>query len=279
MPIPWKKIRLICGILLLVGLIKMPLETGLQRNLQKDGFHPHPPETSLLEQVGVQSAIGLLGGLRYMVASFLELEAYGHWSALPEPRWEDLAETYDLVTLLQPRDDESWATMSWHLAYNAASWYRNDAKDISPSARQFMMRSYVERGRDLLERGIQWNPDSYLLHRDLASLYEFKLEDPCMAAEWYRRGSQLDDAPSFIYRFYAYNLAKCPGKEEDAYQVLMDLYEEGKRVLLQNKVMIWKPTLIATIKELEVTLNIPEDQRIPEYLDRETLKIVTPIRP
>jgi len=274
----WKKVRLIAGLILVVGLIKMPLESGLVRSMQEDGFHRPMPQSTLSQQIGVQGSIGLLGGLRYMVATFLELQTIDHWIARP-PEWEKLADDYELVTMLQPQDEESWSTFAWHLAYNAVAWYKFDDEENLPVVRQALEKEYLDRGREMLLRGIDWNPESYLLIRDLATLYEHKYEDSCKAAEWYYRASQLEDAPSFLYRFYAYNLAKCPGKEEEAYKVLMGLYEQGKGVLKRQRVMIWKPTLIASIKELEVSLKIPEDQRIPEYLDRETLQIITPNDP
>ena len=51
-------------------------------------------------------------------------------------------------------------------------------------------------------------------------------------------------------------MARCPGKEMEAYAYLMGLYREGDQQHL--------PTLIKEIKTLEETLAIPGPRRIPD---------------
>ena len=51
-------------------------------------------------------------------------------------------------------------------------------------------------------------------------------------------------------------MARCPGKEKEAYAYLMALYGEGEQQHL--------PTLIKEIKNLEEKLGIPGPRRIPD---------------
>ncbi len=61
-------------------------------------------------------------------------------------------------------------------------------------------------------------------------------------------------APAYLGRFAGYELAKCPGHEQAAYNLLRALYdaEPGGR----------KPMLITILKELEKRLDVPSWQRI-----------------
>jgi hypothetical protein len=66
----------------------------------------------------------------------------------------------------------------------------------------------------------------------------------------------LPGAPGYARRFYGYFMARCPGREREAYDYLTALYREGEAQRL--------PTLIKEIKNLEVKLAIPSPRRIPD---------------
>jgi hypothetical protein len=102
--------------------------------------------------------------------------------------------------------------------------------------------------------GIKNNPESFFLYRSLAILLRDKFEDHCGAGKAFLKASQLPGAPAYISRFAGYELAKCPGHEMLAYDLLKKIYDtepDGR-----------KPALIATLKELEKKLDVPESQRI-----------------
>ena len=77
-------------------------------------------------------------------------------------------------------------------------------------------------------------------------------------AEFFERAAALPGAPSYAKRFAAYELSHCEGRESEAYDRLHRLYAVGERERL--------PTLIRRLKDLEIKLNIPLDQRIPDLL-------------
>ena len=271
-----RKLTLVMTIVILAGFIRVPYESHLLKNLRRAGFFPQHQGSQATEQIGVQAFIGILGGLRYMVATYFTLAANELWET---QEWDALAEKYRLVTLLQPRDPESWATGSWHLYANASAWYRLDDRTLPPPLREVRAKEYEKRGVEILRQGIVWNPHDPWLWRDLGGVYRERFKDHCGAAKIYLEASKIPNAPSFFYRFYAYQLAKCPGHEEKAYEVLMEIYEHGKKVLLEQGIMLWRPSLVVSIHELEEKLDVPMAQRIPETVDNETMKVISPIRP
>ena len=66
----------------------------------------------------------------------------------------------------------------------------------------------------------------------------------------------LPGALSYEKRFAAYELSHCEGREREAYEHLRRLYDLGENERL--------PTLLSRLKDLEIKLDIPLDQRIPD---------------
>jgi tetratricopeptide (TPR) repeat protein len=119
-----------------------------------------------------------------------------------------------------------------------------------------VQREYFDIGRDFLERGIRSNPDKPQLYEALARLYRDKYNDHLRASEMYAQAARLPEAHSYDRRFAAYELSYCEGRERDAYEELLRLYNLGPQERL--------PTLIARLKFLENKLDIPPPQRIPD---------------
>ncbi|HWN97207.1 MAG TPA: hypothetical protein VNT99_19405, partial [Methylomirabilota bacterium] len=82
-----------------------------------------------------------------------------------------------------------------------------------------------------------------------------KYNDHEHAAEFFEKAAALPGAPSYAKRFAAYELSHCEGRETEAYDRLQRLYAAGEQERL--------PTLIRRLKDLEIKLDIPLDQRIP----------------
>jgi hypothetical protein len=80
------------------------------------------------------------------------------------------------------------------------------------------------------------------------------MEDHCAAAEAFLKASSYPDAPSYAARFAGYEMAKCPGREREAYDYLRKLYEEGEKQRL--------PSLINLLRQMESKLEIPASDRV-----------------
>ena len=239
--------------LLVFGLVRMPVESRLTERFVEAGLIDELPLTELRELAGQSVAFAVLGGLRPMLAIYLTLHAFDAWSYR---KWETVEKDYRMITTLLPEDIDSWKTGAWHKIYNASASALYDDPSAPEAVRQRDAREWIDKGIAFLEKGIEHNPKSAVLHHDLARVYHDKLDRPCLAAEHYRLSMEGDYPKSYARRFYGYFLARCPGREREAYDYLMTLYHQGESQRL--------PTLIQRIKELEEKLAIPEANRIPE---------------
>ena len=236
----------------LAGALLIPWETRLQKEASAAGFRGVVLDLGLREQVGQSGFLAALSGFRSPLAAYLWIEAYDAWE---KTEWGRMAGLFDTVTTLQPRNLTYWDMASWHMAWNASHSALNDATQKSELLRERARRQYIELGKEILERGIRNNPGSYLLHQRLGFLLRDKMEDHAGAADAFAKAASLPGCPAYVARFAAYEEAKVPGRERQAYDHLRALYEEGEKMRL--------PTLLSLLRDLEVKLGIPEDRRIP----------------
>lgn len=238
--------------LLAFGAARLPFEASLQRELRAAGLFPRKLEIGTWDHVDQTRAAVALGGLRTLVATFLNLRAFTYFT---EQRWDRLAKTFDAIVDLAPRTRYYWETGSWHLAYNAASYYLNDSK-LPPLRRREAWRSSILAGRAFLERGIRNNPDDWSLHANLGFLLADSNKFPAFrdtdeafaaAAEAYRQSAETGQALDYVRRSRFYALARVRGREAEALALARTLYAEGVR----NHT----PTLLALLLVLEAHEN------------------------
>ncbi len=240
------------ALLALFGLVRSPVEDGVRERLVAARLLLPPPAQSAFEQMGQSALMGTLGGLRSLVASFLTLEAFEHFST---KSWDDLRQTYQIITSLEPRDESHWVSVIWHLGINATANMEIDER-LPTFERERRFNEYAFQAIELAERGIAQLPESAAIRLQLAEVYREKLKDDCATARVYGGVIGLPGAPGYARRFHGYFMARCPGQEKEAYEYLMALYREGDSQHL--------PTLIKEIKNLEEKLSIPGPQRIPD---------------
>lgn len=238
--------------LLAFGAARLPYEAGLSRGLRDAKLLPPHLEIDTLDRIGQTSSAVALGGLRTLVATFLNLRVL---TAFTERRWRDVAKTFDVIVDLAPHTRYYWETGEWHLAYNAAGYYLNDS-DLPPLRRRELWRSYIVQGRAFLERGIRNNPDDWSLLSSLGFLLSdpnkvpaFRDANACFAAsaEAYRRAAATGKATGFVQRAWLYSLARVPGKEAESLALARALYAAAP----QNRL----PTLVMLLLVLEAHEN------------------------
>ncbi|MCU0776645.1 MAG: hypothetical protein MUF86_03145 [Akkermansiaceae bacterium] len=249
---PWLKNTVLVVALLAFGAARMPFEAGLSRELRAAGLFPPPLEIGTRDKIGQTSSAVALGGLRTLVATFLNLRAFTFFT---EQRWDDVAGTYGMIVDLAPRTRYYWETGSWHMAYNAASYYLNDSK-LPPLRRREAWRSSILRGRAFLERGIRNNPDDWSMLANLGFLLSDAnkiqaFRDPnetfAAAADAYRRSYETGHALGYVRRAWLYALARVEGREAEALALARKLHAEGA----QNRT----PTLLVLLFVLEAWEN------------------------
>ncbi|HEX4631592.1 MAG TPA: hypothetical protein VH188_11585 [Chthoniobacterales bacterium] len=239
--------------LLLFGAVRVPLEHGLTETHRRLHFQAIDFNLDLREQLGQLGFVAALNGFRSLVGDALFIEAHGAWE---RTEWGRLLFLFRQVTTLQPRAVLFWDTAAWHMAWNASAAAMNDPHQPREALRLKAAREYFQLGKDFLERGIKNNPDRPELYEALARLYRDKFKDHAHASEFFAKAAALPGARSYTQRFAAYELAECSGRESEAYAELRALYDRGEQERL--------PTLLRHLKRLEIHLNIPPDQRIPD---------------
>jgi hypothetical protein len=234
------------------GLARAPLEEGLRERLVESNLLMPPPGQGAFEQMSQSALMGTLGGLRSLVATYLTLNAFEHFST---KSWDDLRANYLIITNLEPRDESHWVSVIWHIGINATANMEIDTR-LPAFERERRFKEYAFQAIELGERGISQIPGSVAIRLQLAEVYREKLKDDCATARIYGTIIGLPGEPAYARRFYGYFMARCPGREGEAYDYLMSLYREGERQRL--------PTLIKEIKNLEEKLLIPSFRRISE---------------
>ena len=234
--------------LLAAGGLRATWEAPLTAELRAEGLLAKPVALGTREKIGQTSSAVALGGLRTLVATFLNLRAFTFFT---EQRWSDVGETYDTIVDLAPRTRYYWETGSWHQAYTAASYYMNDSK-LPALRRREAWRSSILRGRTFLERGIRNNPEEWSLLASLGFLLSDSNKFPAFrdnnatfsaAADAYRRAAATGNALGYVKRSEFYSLARVEGREKDALELARKLYNEGEH----NRT----PTLLCLLFVLE----------------------------
>jgi len=241
----------VLGILVLLawGIAKFSFEARLEHRMENTRLGGFKPTASLRQQAGQAGFIAALGGLRAAVADLLWIRASGAWRDVQYGRMKLL---FDTCTAMQPRRVLFWDVSAWHMAWNGAAHIENHEPD--PVARKAKMREFFMLGKDFLERGIENNPDSWELYERLGALYRDKLKDFENASKAYDEASKRPGHLEFTRRFAAYYLAEVPGREREAYDRLMALFNESEHE--------WLLTLFRQIQKLEAKLDIPDARRV-----------------
>lgn len=221
--------------ILAAGGLRMPFEQQITDDLYEAGLLPPKLEQRTGEKIGQTFSAVSLGGLRTLVATFLNLRAFTFFT---EQRWGEVGDTFELIVDLAPRTRYYWDTGSWHQAYNAASHYLYGS-DLPPLRRKANWRASILRGREFLERGIHNNPADPILKLRLGTLLSdpnkiAAFGDPSVsyeqAYEAYFSAVSMPNSPAFSKRFALYSLARVPGREKDALEMLKEIEAEGGRL-------------------------------------------------
>lgn len=246
-----KRIVVALAALLLFGAVKFPLEQALDQAHRNAYFRGAHLNLSLREQIGQGAFLAALGGFRGVIADILSLQANEAWQ---NTQWSRVILLYNQITTLEPRMTLHWEMAANYMAFDASVAALNDPHQPRQALRVKASREYIQVGRDFLERGIRNNPDRHALYSRLGFLLMEKLKDHQGAYEAYTQAARLPGALGYEERFAAYELSKCPGKEAQAYALLVDLYRKSKRE--------HTPTLLRRIKEMEEKPNILSEQRV-----------------
>ena len=239
------------AVLLLFGVVKLPLEQHVTRDLRAHGMLQEPIRLGVGEDLGQAGIAASLGGLRGLAACIFQLRAHVEFTYV---NWAKVDSLYKLVTRLQPRNSRYWEEAAWHMAYNAASYYLYN-QELKPALRGQLYHDHVKRGVAILEEGLRFLPRNPRLWEKLAEVHAKRTYQFKDAGDAYWNSFQ-NGGLNYTERFaaYAYAQSNDPDSWQKGYAILKRLYDAKKAT----------PGLIEFLKLLEGHLHIPAGQRIPD---------------
>lgn len=238
-------------LVLAFGLARLPFERALAHERTAGSVNSVQLDVSLRERVTQNEFIAALGGFRSLVADVLWIEAQTDWEKV---EYGKMNLKFGTATTLVPHNTMFWDMAGWHMAYNASVAVMEDPKEPKLAIKKKRQREYFELGKDYLEHGIANNPQSRDLRIMLGKIEAEKLGDHLRASAAFDAAAACPHPFGYEKRMAAYELAKVPGRERDAYERLRALHEMGPQERL--------PTLETDLRQLEEKLQIPAEQRI-----------------
>jgi tetratricopeptide (TPR) repeat protein len=255
-------------LLIVFGAVRMPFEQRIEAGLKAAHFREGVtvPDDSMREQLGQLGAAAALGGFRSFLATMFELQAT---TAYANKDYEKVSKHYHLATQLHPREAGYWEMAGWMMGFNAVAYYLGEETEgkYSTAMRVNLARKSVDEALRFLENGLRYVPNDYGINRNLGNLLVRKKGDFCGAAEAFGRAADSMDGPSLAQRHHVYNLAYCPGREEEAYSKLKALgkfFKGGPNPLPDERI---PPAFLFHIRYFEKLFDIPAEDRFKSLLD------------
>jgi hypothetical protein len=258
------KLRLRRAVLLalILGLwapVKIVWEQEIAREQDFLRYKGAPMTRQLRDQLGQGLTIGVLSGMRSVVADLVWLNVTTAWM---NSEWFRMGGYINLCTALQPRAPIFWDMGGWHLAWNASVDARYDHTEPNELKRLKASHFWIDRGLEVYKRGIENNPEYWRLWSDTGLLYDQRLLDYRDASYYYQRAAELPNAPVFLERFPAIMFDWQHGNDpEDCYALWKGLWE---RLTPRERTMsIHEPDRVQKeIRILERKLSIPKEKRV-----------------
>lgn len=220
----WIQILVVLVSLIAVGEVMRFPQQSLTEELQEKRIIEKRLSSDNQLKLGQTGAAVVLGGLRSIVAAFMNLQALGEYE---KQDWVELENLFDMIVTLQPQNTYYWQAGSWHLGYDAYSDY-SDKLGMAPPQRRQKQREYLKKAENFLLRGTEENPDNYKLWQQLGRFftdahkpYNFK-----KAAEYLEKVASRPHAKPGEQREYFYALGRVAGREAEALAYAQKLIQD-----------------------------------------------------
>ena len=201
LPLSWRLRRAIL-VALLLGLwapFKIVWEQDIARQQDLLRYGGVTMTRQLRDQLGQGLTIGVLSGMRNVVADLVWLQVTTEWM---NNEWFKMGAYINLCTALQPRATVFWEMGGWHLAWNCLDQCggRSPESQSEPAGAEGVALLLVDRGAEIYKRGLENNPQYWRLWMDLGQLYDQRLKDYPTAADYYQKASEQPNAPIYLER-------------------------------------------------------------------------------
>lgn len=171
-------------------------------------------QVGVAEGLSVDQMVASLAGLREMVAGILWIQADEYFDT---GQFDAVLPIIRLVTWLDPRQIEVYATGSWHIGYNFT-----DEQNRSD-------RRYVPIALKLLDDGVKHNTHTYRLFHEYGWIYYHKVEDRYdKAAGLFEVASTKPDVIPALKSMVAHAYLR-DGRPVDAVSIFWDLQQKFQK--------------------------------------------------
>ncbi|MEY3393044.1 MAG: hypothetical protein RLZZ322_1893 [Verrucomicrobiota bacterium] len=207
------------------------LAAGTCAEISWRAVRPAIPEIGRKElepTLGQGVLLGVLGGLRTVVADLTWIRSYVLWERKDRPGCETLMRA---ACALDPHSRYFWENSAYAIGFDMAHWdiRRRGGYDKVPAETQRrLFHAYARKGIALLEDGMGHAKVTTPLLLTAAQLAELKLQDHPLAIAYYRRAAEAPDGPWFAARICAQVMWEA-GRQEEAYRWFRDYWTQRMR--------------------------------------------------
>jgi hypothetical protein len=218
---------------------------------------PEISRKDLEPTLGQGVLLGILGGLRTVVADATWLRSYVFWEKRDRAGCEALMKT---ACALDPRSRFFWENTGYAVGYDFAHWEirrRGGYAKVAPDIQEGIFRRYAQLGLAVFEDGVEHTGGNSGILISAGQLAEIKLKDNLLAAAYYRRATQAKTVPWFAYFMCARTMWEA-GQKKEAYA-----WYSAQWLGKLKKEEDGAPDDLERLRFMEDELKVPVQLRIP----------------
>jgi hypothetical protein len=226
-------------------------------------IRPSIPEIGRKElepTLGQGVLLGVLGGLRTVVADIAWIRSYVFWERRDRAGCEALMRS---ACALDPHARYFWENAGLRIGLDMAHWEirrRGGYAKVPAETQDRLFRQYARRGLDVLEEGMGHARNRTPLLLAAGFLAEGKLKDLRLAADYYRQAAEAADAPWYAARIAA-DFDWGAGRKAEAYRWYRRYWETRMRGKEDSF-----PEDLIRLRTMENELRLGMLQRIPRQV-------------
>jgi hypothetical protein len=218
---------------------------------------PEIGRKELEPSLGQGVLLGVLGGLRTVVADIAWIRSYVFWERRDRAGCEALMRS---ACALDPHARYFWENAGLRIGLDMAHWEirrRGGYAKVPAETQQRLFQQYGRRGLDVLEEGMGYARNRTALLLAAGFLAEGKLKDVGLAANYYRQAAEAADAPWYAARISA-DFEWGAGRKVEAYRWYRRYWETRLRPIQDGF-----PDDLVRLRGMENELRLGLLQRIP----------------
>jgi hypothetical protein len=201
------------GVFAILGLVGLLAAASVFVQMTRDRwYHTDQPAEQVLYVRSVEAMRRMALSYDALAADIYWIRAIQHFGSerLTDRRYELLYPLLDLTTSLDPR---------FNIAYRFGALFLAERPPGGPGRPDLAIA--------LLKKGIKEMPGKWQYYQDAGFVYYFGYNDYEKAAEWFKRGSEIEGAEWFLKPLAAATLAKGPDRQASRllYQTILETAE------------------------------------------------------